>query len=136
MPCKISTHTSRVGCDAIALFNAVDASFLLTHPVWDVTHIEEKIQLDVLISTHTSRVGCDVGCCYGARFWIKFLLTHPVWDVTKNWRLAVPQADKFLLTHPVWDVTNNAGINLYFFKISTHTSRVGCDASSDAVETS
>ena len=56
----ISTHTSRVGCDAIALFNAVDASFLLTHPVWDVTHIEEKIQLDVLISTHTSRVGCDL----------------------------------------------------------------------------
>ena len=57
---RISTHTSRVGCDAIALFNAVDASFLLTHPVWDVTHIEEKIQLDVLISTHTSRVGCDL----------------------------------------------------------------------------
>ena len=37
-----------------------DTVFLLTHPVWDVTHIEEKIQLDVLISTHTSRVGCDL----------------------------------------------------------------------------
>ena len=56
---EISTHTSRVGCDAT----------------------EELKAADQMISTHTSRVGCD-------KFFIEmgslpqFLLTHPVWDVT------------------------------------------------------
>ena len=101
---RISTHTSRVGCDAIALFNAVDASFLLTHPVWDVTHIEEKIQLDVLISTHTSRVGCDCGYRFSGRTMV--ISTH----------------------------TSRVGCDLFSLKlprqhqISTHTSRVGCDS--------
>ena len=124
-------------------------AFLLTHPVWDVTHIEEKIQLDVLISTHTSRVGCDmpliasgfyfristhtsrvgcdVGCCYGARFWIKFLLTHPVWDVTM---CIIPGDHGYTIsTH-----TSRVGCDLFSLKlprqhqISTHTSRVGCDS--------
>ena len=36
---SISTHTSRVGCDAVALFNGSPA---------------------IAISTHTSRVGCDL----------------------------------------------------------------------------
>ena len=46
------------------------------------------------------------------------------------WQLSIVSFDAFnafLLTHPVWDVTNNTGVNLYFFEISTHTSRVGCD---------
>ena len=33
--------------------------FLLTHPVWDVTHITPSNHLQHIISTHTSRVGCD-----------------------------------------------------------------------------
>ena len=56
----------------------------------------------------------------------KFLLTHPVWDVTEK-QQSFPSLLKFLLTHPVWDVTmcrNSVHINV---KISTHTSRVGCD---------
>ena len=56
---KISTHTSRVGCD-----------------------LEDYEKDDWKgISTHTSRVGCDgkiIFCCCKRRF----LLTHPVWDVT------------------------------------------------------
>ena len=101
---RISTHTSRVGCDAIALFNAVDASFLLTHPVWDVTHIEEKIQLDVLISTHTSRVGCDTN-----------LLRHVF--LASNFYSHIPCG--------MWQETTEKYESLR--KISTHTSRVGCD---------
>ena len=34
---------------------------------------------------------------------------------------------RFLLTHPVWDVTSHAEIHARMKKISTHTSRVGCD---------
>ena len=36
---------------------------------------------------------------------------------------------RFLLTHPVWDVTSHAEIHARMKKISTHTSRVGCDNS-------
>ena len=57
---RISTHTSRVGCDLDAL-------------------TAQRIEA---ISTHTSRVGCD-GNLRGIRItYITFLLTHPVWDVT------------------------------------------------------
>ena len=56
---KISTHTSRVGCD-------LNSWYLLQH------HI---------ISTHTSRVGCDK-ILEDAGVEVTFLLTHPVWDVT------------------------------------------------------
>ena len=58
---KISTHTSRVGCDNNPK-NAYsfDISFLLTHPVWDVTVEVSKSLAKNTISTHTSRVGCDI----------------------------------------------------------------------------
>ena len=124
--------------------------FLLTHPVWDVT-ITSFIQSHcIIISTHTSRVGCDetfsifpntlcisthtsrVGCdkfsgtelCFG----IEFLLTHPVWDVTSRNHTLLPIYSIFLLTHPVWDVTRFLVLELQMHQISTHTSRVGCDA--------
>ena len=57
---RISTHTSRVGCDFI--MNPTEATllaFLLTHPVWDVTILLVIMFIHLLISTHTSRVGCD-----------------------------------------------------------------------------
>ena len=57
--CNISTHTSRVGCDARAADGSMRDAFLLTHPVWDVT-IWMKL-----------RSVTD-----------QFLLTHPVWDVS------------------------------------------------------
>ena len=78
--------------------------FLLTHPVWDVTHSPVLALCLLLISTHTSRVGCDVN--------------QPLRDIL----------DKFLLTHPVWDVTNKILRRFSCLDISTHTSRVGCDA--------
>ncbi len=57
---KISTHTSRVGCDSSRQ-----------------TEVSGNT-----ISTHTSRVGCDAYSCRFKLFAVKFLLTHPVWDVT------------------------------------------------------
>ena len=57
---EISTHTSRVGCDAITvLIWCGNRKFLLTHPVWDVTQNRCPLYIAVRISTHTSRVGCD-----------------------------------------------------------------------------
>ena len=61
----------------------------------------------------------------GGRIW-KFLLTHPVWDVTKVQGITGTNS-KFLLTHPVWDVTCVPNFGTFLMRISTHTSRVGCD---------
>ena len=55
-----------------------------------------------------------------------FLLTHPVWDVTP-FTAFLAAVFKFLLTHPVWDVTKSKGKIEAVERISTHTSRVGCD---------
>ena len=102
---KISTHTSRVGCDSSRQ-----------------TEVSGNT-----ISTHTSRVGCDAYSCRFKLFAVKFLLTHPVWDVTANMNCG-STSFIFLLTHPVWDVTvKRSALSLRLW-ISTHTSRVGCDA--------
>ena len=79
--------------------------FLLTHPLWDVTHAQSSDRQPRRISTHTSRVGCDLYGLHGL---------HSLWRV-------------FLLTHPVWDVTHIREFTTSHFRISTHTSRVGCD---------
>ena len=77
--------------------------FLLTHPVWDVTR---RLMYSLLRG---------------------FLLTHPVWDVTLS-IVSFDAFNAFLLTHPVWDVTIEYGGFIITLSISTHTSRVGCDA--------
>ena len=78
--------------------------FLLTHPVWDVTLSTCCNYYFTIISTHTSRVGCDPNS-----FVLNFLTC------------------RFLLTHPVWDVTESKFKRHNKYCISTHTSRVGCD---------
>ena len=77
----ISTHTSRVGCDAENISKKEDMEFLLTHPVWDVTAVTIQYSYLAKISTHTSRVGCDAENI-SKKEDMEFLLTHPVWDVT------------------------------------------------------
>ena len=59
---------------------------------------------------------------------LRFLLTHPVWDVTMRWIQRYSRCLQFLLTHPVWDVTIDSRKEVIPLEISTHTSRVGCDA--------
>ena len=101
----ISTHTSRVGCDArlIAVFPHLSA-FLLTHPVWDVTH--NKILNLKRVHNFYSHIPCGMWrIVYLNQMWIQL----------------------FLLTHPVWDVTHLLYLDTFVVGISTHTSRVGCD---------
>ena len=83
---------------------------------------------DSKISTHTSRVGCDDCGGNNLRGQQKFLLTHPVWDVTRRRPQRHQAGIEFLLTHPVWDVTEFYAVYKGVEFISTHTSRVGCDA--------
>ena len=117
-----------MGCDLVTFeVSKLLKSFLLTHPVWDVTHLRRENRWLDIISTYTSRVGCDainvvnlshtiisthtsrVGCdsiplCLHSSG--TFLLTHPVWDVTITGLNGLTFI-LFLLTHPVWDVTRS-----------------------------
>ena len=78
-------------------------TFLLTHPVWDVTPDYRLNENDYTISTHTSRVGCDVRVeCSG---FIRRISTHTS-------RVGCDDCYRALEMVQV---------------ISTHTSRVGCD---------
>ena len=100
--------------------------FLLTHPVWDVTiinaaqavvesnfysHIpggmwQDSITISSTFDNFYSHIPCGM------------------WRMTKKkWR----SRNIFLLTHPVWDVTLSYTATSAAGKISTHTSRVGCD---------
>ena len=124
---KISTHTSRVGCDGILMYSS-DRLPISTHT--------SRVGCDssvgsydgvTIISTHTSRVGCDIFRCLQSSSNCKFLLTHPVWDVTGATFSSV--YDGTISTH-----TSRVGCDdLIPFQepgsqpISTHTSRVGCD---------
>ena len=82
---QISTHTSRVGCDAI----------------------EKSLYNNANISTHTSRVGCDGGFKMETRARKRFLLTHPVWDVT--YRVEGKKIVKDISTH-----TSRVGCDMTF----------------------
>ena len=79
--------------------------FLLTHPVWDVTHCCKYMDAASTISTHTSRVGCDEFVEYST--FCDCISTH---------------------TSRVGCDRNPNGPLDKYLKISTHTSRVGCDA--------
>ena len=80
-----------------------------------------------VISTHTSRVGCDGSGCNAWRCSQHFY-SHIPCGMWRTLRTIYHHTRQFLLTHPVWDVTLQHGKLEYIIDISTHTSRVGCDA--------
>ena len=101
--------------------------FLLTHPVWDVTIDSRKEVIPLEISTHTSRVGCDVRRSrnfYG----VSHFYSHIPCGMWRKSAESTTAQSWFLLTHPVWDVTKAKAEEMGRTTISTHTSRVGCDA--------
>ena len=102
---KISTHTSRVGCDSLFDLKTMSSG----------------------ISTHTSRVGCD----FEGRDYDYAAIDFDSHIPCGMWRALVSSiwfsCFVFLLTHPVWDVTISIVFKFLFPSISTHTSRVGCD---------
>ena len=79
---RISTHTSRVGCDYMAVATENKPKFLLTHPVWDVTILAMNSVLQS--KNFYSHIPCGMWQHYPSnlRNLLLFLLTHPVWDVT------------------------------------------------------
>ena len=148
---RISTHTSRVGCDSnvsvsrkmngnfyshipcgmwrkSAESTTAQSWFLLTHPVWDVTRQNNRYDGWAGISTHTSRVGCDDWYYQTGTDTGEFLLTHPVWDVTNEAGEFLSLDGNFYSHIPcgMWQINAYAWYNKYI--ISTHTSRVGCDS--------
>ena len=124
----ISTHTSRVGCDAKTRKTVSRCIYFYSHipcvmwqGVWRCMGVRQCISTHTSrvgcdgakslkaaktfrISTHTSRVGCDKVSGDARVSDNAFLLTHPVWDVTRSLRQTTKSV-RFLLTHPVWDVT-------------------------------
>ena len=124
---QISTHTSRVGCDLSQPYGCTLLTISTHTSRVGCDNPNGPLDRYLKISTHTSRVGCDFEQRRYERRGFRFLLTHPVWDVTTS-NCIFSSMCLFLLTHPVWDVTGS----LFVFtdvanKISTHTSRVGCD---------
>ena len=123
---NISTHTSRVGCDTMALARALEQADFYSHipcGMWPRTtnfssgrqHFYSHIPCGMWQKSRFVRASKHA-----------FLLTHPVWDVTDlPWKAG--SLSQFLLTHPVWDVTIMDRLSLLVKAISTHTSRVGCD---------
>ena len=109
----------------VYLFNTF-ISFLFTHPMWDVTDTEVKTLCTLTISTHTSRVGCDKPRRNTCQDEENFYSHIPcgMWHYAPT---VIRECEEFLLTHPVWDVTNWREGTWSCLKISTHTSRVGCD---------
>ena len=124
---KISTHTSRVGCDYCRNYRNYPRSIISTHT--------SRVGCDKLvpgcptggqISTHTSRVGCD-----------------NLWDTlerrglisTHTSRVGCDADVPFFWKHIVHISTHTSRVGCdlyrsrrsYHFLISTHTSRVGCD---------
>ena len=101
-------------------------AFLLTHPVWDVTDRWFRAVAGYYISTHTSRVGCDYITEEQAQK-INDFYSHIPCGMWHDCPAAISIIGTFLLTHPVWDVTDLECHQCTVHKISTHTSRVGCD---------
>ena len=125
---KISTHTSRVGCDFPFLSYSRTVKFLLTHPVWDVTDLYDFLYACNDISTHTSRVGCDIGSKLDTDGKYDFYSHIPC----GMWLMA----DIDVVSHvDISTHTSRVGCDGWIKKwmslqeISTHTSRVGCDYS-------
>ena len=103
----ISTHTSRVGCDPLRRLNLQSHTYFYSHIPCGMWRISGRVLIALL--NFYSHIPCGMWPTNvsSEMFGISFLLTHPVWDVTA-----------------VLSIRNNP-----FIRISTHTSRVGCDFS-------
>ncbi len=150
-PFKISTHTSRVGCDHRQNYMQLIPKHFYSHipcgmwrhfPPWVqarpnfYSHIpcgmwrEKKLtHLRLVdISTHTSRVGCDeLVPREGEKYIISTHTSRVGCDLVQSHPLRISG----ISTH-----TSRVGCDLFadlvenVTHISTHTSRVGCDSSS------
>ena len=103
--------------------------FLLTHPVWDVTTLCPLLRSSTM--NFYSHIPC--GMWPSPELYVvaseTFLLTHPVWDVTLH-PVCPYIAARYFYSHipcGMWLVSTPYSNRPN--RISTHTSRVGCDFS-------
>ena len=147
---RISTHTSRVGCDTITselenyahdFYSHIpcgmwrmnlrydgESPFISTHTSRvGCDDFEKAFPDDLWISTHTSRVGCDQTLSFAVTVDENFY-SHIPCGMWQEHATVVSRATRISThTHPVWDVTILREEIRNEKLISTHTSRVGCD---------
>ena len=124
----ISTHTSRVGCDDVCQTNRNSKTWyfyshipcgmwqVLLFQGWEVSSI----------STHTSRVGCDL--CHRIRNWLySYFYSHIPCGMWLRHMLRWQEQQHFYSHIPCGMWRNNVHADQIRSRISTHTSRVGCD---------
>ena len=124
---RISTHTSRVGCDTAVDGITLALKDFYSHIPCGMWQLEKRLA-DVYKHFY-SHIPCgmwrfDIEDKVQARL---FLLTHPVWDVTQKGLCTICFLRNFYSHIPcgMWRLLQRAlG---YSYEISTHTSRVGCD---------
>ena len=123
---RISTHTSRVGCDK-------NISQLKTRLNNFYSHIpcgmwQKIVQIRKSFSYFYSHIPCGMwhestSSCFPC---IQFLLTHPVWDVTTmRYKVSLMRVISTHTSRVGCDMCSSSTCNKC--SISTHTSRVGCD---------
>ena len=115
-----------MGCDlGKAFYQACQAQFQSTHPVWDATcgttnlHLINEFQSTHPVWDATLKFDVVTAC-------VLFQSTHPVWDATYCFCFPV-RSLKFQSTHPVWDATRMIRAIRLITPISIHASRMGCD---------
>ena len=124
---RISTHTSRVGCDAVVHSQLPCCSHFYSHIPCGMWPIILFVVLQfLLISTHTSRVGCDK---LDEESYNRYTISTHTSRVGCDIILFVVLQFLLISTH-----TSRVGCDsmcmpqTVTMEISTHTSRVGCDA--------
>ena len=123
----ISTHTSRVGCDCYTNRSRPNTN-ISTHTS-RVGCDSCKVDLAPLyeISTHTSRVGCDKTSPWLSSSYTSNFYSHiPCGMWLKSSKL-VTRAEDFYSHIPCGMWPAGKALFGWWMKISTHTSRVGCD---------
>ena len=104
---RISTHTSRVGCD----------------------HTEINLTSEEIDFYSHIPCGMWLWDSQAPIFYEKNFYSHIPCGMWRDSGAMTPIYYWFLLTHPVWDVTDMMHDGNLSSAISTHTSRVGCDVS-------
>ena len=146
---QISTHTSRVGCDSFLMQKGWNGRDFYSHIPCGMWPQEEwDAPITHTISTHTSRVGCDVEVMLNVYASQNFY-SHIPCGMWRQWFIHKQQYQNFYSHIPcgMWRcVAFLFHLQMYFYshipcgmwrmtpkqkqkreKISTHTSRVGCD---------
>ena len=126
---RISTHTSRVGCDTITSELENYAHDFYSHIPCGMWRMNLRYDGESpFISTHTSRVGCDdFEKAFPDDLWISTHTSRVGCDQTLSFAVTVDENFYSHIPCGMWQ--EHATVVSRATRISTHTSRVGCDYS-------